>query len=324
MPKTPISLNETDQLLLAELDKCCRTPSAQLAEILGKSRQTIEYRIRRLMKLGVIVSFNTNLNPHKMGLQIFKVYLKLRNIPEEKSLLLNRLRSSKSVIWLSTCSGSWDLIIAFIHQDDSEFFRMKNSILSEFANIIVDRGIEKLLDSHSYSKMYFTEEVNPAVSFGGSVFNRTLDAFESNLIYSITNNARMPLSTLAKKLNSSIYQARKTLERLENEGIIIQYRIGVDLSRLGYENYKAIIVYDHYTEEVETKLADYLGQIPQIQYLSRNLGNIELEFVVHNYREYDQIIEDLKRTFPYLIRNVDTVIMFTDEWTPAYGNERVA
>jgi len=52
----------------------------------------------------------------------------------------------------------------------------------------------------------------------------------------------------------------------------------------------------------------------------RNLWSVEPEFVVDSFQEYYQIIENLKKEFPQVIRTVDSVLMITDEWTPGFKN----
>ena len=86
------------------------------------------------------------------------------------------------------------------------------------------------------------------------------------------------------------------------------------------ELYKSIISLDRYTKEDEKRLLQYVSKIPNIQYFIRNMWTVEIELVVNNYQEYYNIIEDLKKTFPYVIRTVDSMLMITDEWTPGFRN----
>jgi len=86
------------------------------------------------------------------------------------------------------------------------------------------------------------------------------------------------------------------------------------------ELYKAIIKLDKYTKTDESKLLYHISNIPNVHYYIRNIWQIEPEIVVSSYQEYYEIIENLKKEFPYVIRTVDSVLMITDEWTPGFGN----
>ena len=317
---TKIKLDKIDRKILAELDKNCRTPITILAKKVMKSRQAVEYRINQLVNKGVITSFNVSFNPHKMGYKIYKVYLKLRNIPEEKQKLFAYLKSSGIVYWMGECSGSWDLIFGVFSKNDYEFYKLKNELLSNFQKIITQEYGDILIDVKQYPKMYFTDEIVSPTMFAGEIVDNELDQLDYSILGEMVNNARIPIIELAKKVNSTPIIIRGKLKKLEQKGIIIQYRIGIDINKLGLELYKVIIKLDKYTKDDELKLLTYLSNIPNIHYYIRNIWQIEPELVVSSYQEYYKIIEALKKEFPYVIRTVDSVLMITDEWTPGFKN----
>lgn len=317
---TKIKLDKTDRKILAELDRNCRIPITLLAKKVMKSRQAVEYRINQLVSKGIITSFNAAFNPHKMGYKLYKIYLKLRNIPEEKQRMFSYLKSCGLVYWMGECSGTWDLIFGFFSKSDYDFFKLKNELISKFNKIIVDEDGEILIDVKQYSKMYFTNEIMPPTMFAGEIVNNEIDDLDYAILGEIVNNARIPINELARKVASTPIIVRGKLKRLEQKGIIIQYRIGIDLNKLGLELYKAIIRLDKYTKEDESKLLTYMSNIPNIHYFIRNIWQIEPELVVSSYQEYYSIIENLKKEFPYVIRTVDSVLMITDEWTPGFRN----
>ena len=315
-----LKLDLTDKKILAELDKNCRTPSTKLAKKAHKSRQAVEYRINQLTSKGIITSFNAAINPHKMGYKIYKVYLKLRNIPQEKNKLLSSLRSSGMVYWLGEFSGSWDLIFAVFAKSDIEFYTFKNSLFSQFNNIIVDNYGDVLIDVKQYPKMYFTNELSQPTEFAGPIINNELDRLDYEILGIIVNNARIPLNELAKKTNSTHIVVKNRLKKLKAKGVIIQYRISINLNKLGLELYKAIIKLDRYTKQDAELLLNHLSRLPNIHYFISNMWAIEPELVVSNYQEYYHIIEGLKKQFPKVIRTIDTTLMISDEWTPGFKN----
>ena len=317
---TKIKLDKTDRKILAELDKNCRIPSTRLAKIVMKSRQAVEYRINQLVKKGIITSFNAAFNPHKIGYKLYKIYLKLRNIPQEKKKLFTFLKSSGLVYWMGEFSGSWDLIFGVFCKNDHGFYEMKNELLSKFSKIIVEEAGDILVDVKQYSKMYFTNEIVSPVMFAGEIVNNELDELDFSILGNIVNDARIPINELAKKVNTTPTIVRGKLKRLEQKGIIIQYRIGINLNKLGLELYKAIIKLDRYTKEDELKLFENISTLPNVHYFIRNIWQLEPELVVGSYQEYYEIIENLKKEFPYVIRTIDSVLMITDEWTPGFKN----
>lgn len=315
-----VKLDKADRAILAELDRNCRVPTARLAKLTRKSRQAVEYRIRRLVEEGIITSFNAAINPHKMGFKIYKLYLQLRNIPERRKALFEYLHCCGSVYWMGECDGVWDLIFGVFEKSDRGFYTLKNLITSRFADIIVKSDGDIYVDVMQYPKMYFTNEIAAPVMFAGQVVQNEMDELDHAILGEMVNNARIPLTALAAKVKSTPPTVSARLKRMEKLGIIIQYRIGVDLSRLGLEMYKAIIHIERYTQKDEKELLEYMSSIPSIQYFIRNIWNIEPEFVVGSYNEYYEIMNGIKKRFPYVIRNVESVLLKTDEWTPGFRN----
>jgi DNA-binding Lrp family transcriptional regulator len=313
-------LDKVDKMILTELDKNCRIPSTILARKVRKSRQAVDYRINQLIKAGIILGFQTAINPHKMGYKVYKIYLKLRNIPEEKRRLFAYLKSSGRVYWMGECSGNWDLIFAYFAKNDYESFELKNEFMSEFNKIIIEEEGQILVDVKQYPKMYFTKQISSPTMFAGEIVKNELDDIDYSILSIVVNDARISLVELSSRVKSSMAIVRAKMKRMEQKGIIIQYRISVNLNKLGFELYKSIIRLDRYNKEDEKKLLAYISKLPNVQYFIRNLWSLEPELVVENYQEYYRIIEGLKKEFPQVIRTIDSVLMISDEWTPGFGN----
>jgi Lrp/AsnC family leucine-responsive transcriptional regulator len=310
------ALDKFDLRLLSELDNNCRQPETILSKKVGRSRQSVKYRINNLVKKGIITGFNAAINPYKLGYKIHKVYMKLRNVPEKRSELLEYLRNSGEVYWIGECDGAIDLIFGVFVKSDLDFSKLKNDLISKFNSIILSARGEILIDARQYPKMYFTGEVAEPTFFGGEVKYTQYKKIDEKILKEVIGNARVKTVELAEKLNCSPALVKARLEKLEMDGVIIQYRIAVDLDKLGLELYKAIIYFDKYSVEDEQRLMRFVSGIPSTQYFIRNLWQIEIELAVKNYQEYYSTINKLRGQFPETIRNIESVLMRTDEWIP--------
>lgn len=315
-----VRLDLADMKLLTALDKNCRIPATQLAKKIGKSRQAVDYRINQLVKEGIITGFQASINPHKIGFKLYKVYLKLRNLPKRKEDLFMYLKKSGVVYWMGECSGSWDLIFSIFSKEDKEFFEFKNEFVSEFSDVVLNIHGDSLIDVKQFPKMYFLKKSEEPVMFAGEIFDNNLDDLDAKILKEVVNNGRISLVELSFKTKATIKTIQGHMKNLEKEGVIIQYRIGIDLNKIKKELYKAIISLDNYSKDNEKKFTNYISGLPQIQYFIRNIWNLEIEFVVDNYQEYYSLIESLKKEFPYMIKTVDSVLMISDEWTPGFKN----
>ena len=89
----PVEIDEIDYKLLNELAVNARAPLLELAEKLGCSSQSIIYRIKNLVKSGVIKGFRVDLDLSALGLQHYKVCL-LYTSPSPRDLSTSRMPSS--------------------------------------------------------------------------------------------------------------------------------------------------------------------------------------------------------------------------------------
>ncbi len=112
-----IKLDITDRKILAELDKNCRVSNAVLAKKVGKSREAVKYRIQQLQSKGIIEKFITSINPNKLGYYMFKVYLKLENIPDEREKFFEELKHNKDIYWVGVSDGVFDLVLAILSKN---------------------------------------------------------------------------------------------------------------------------------------------------------------------------------------------------------------
>ena len=221
---------------------------------------------------------------------------------------------------MGECDGVWDLIMGMFAKSDYEFYALKNELLSEFRGLVVKSYGDVMVDTKQYPKMYFTGELAEPTEFAGLMVENQLDALDHSILGEMVNNARMPLTSIAAKVGSTPATVSARLKRMEKLGIIIQYRISVDMDKLGVEMYKAIIHLERYTKKDEKEVLSFFSSIPNTQYLIRNMWNVEPELVVSNYHEYHALMDKAKQRFPHVIRNVESVLFRSDEWTPGYKN----
>jgi len=83
----PLKIDKTDFQILDELALNARIPLIDLATKLEMSSQTINYRIKNMMKNGIIQAFRINVDPLKLGLQTCCIDLYLKDQTKRKKIL---------------------------------------------------------------------------------------------------------------------------------------------------------------------------------------------------------------------------------------------
>ena len=320
MSSTP-KIDLIDRKLIAELDKNCRISNTQLAKKLRKSREVVAYRVQKLEERGIITGFITSINPTKFGQFMFKVYLKLENLPSERERFYAVLEQNKDIYWLGICDGAYDCVFAILSKSILKYYETINNLLSEWRHLILQKVLGTMVDTKQLAKRFLinTEE-RSYVTFGSDVEHYNLDTLDLEILNILVNNARIPLLELARQLHSTIEIVRRRMNLLEQHKIILQYRIAVDLNKLGLEFFKAIIYCKALSRNDEASLLEWMGQQPQSLYYIRALApwELEFEFAVENYQEFNRIIANLRELFPSIIRNHEHLIMIKEMWMPGY------
>ena len=317
MEKT-LQIDAVDRKLLFELDRNARIPASKLAKIVRKSREAVKYRIEQLEKKGIIQKYITSINPNKLGFELYKVYLQLENIPEERERFYEYIKNDERVYWMGVCDGVWDCIFAVYAKNPAELYEIKNAIISEFRHLIIKKETGTLVDVHQYPKKFLTGEIAEPVVFAGDIKENKIDETDRKILGVIINNARLPTTEIAKKSRASVEMVRSRIKSMEEKNIILGYRISIDLNKLGLEFFKAIIYLKSLSKEEEDALYQYMYRHPKSVYYIRTITpwEVEFEFVVESYVEFNKIINDLRKTFPNVIRNYESVLFIYESWLP--------
>jgi len=316
-----IKLDLTDRKILAELDKNCRIHNSALAKKVNKSREAVKYRIQQLQKNGIIQGFITSINPNKLGYYMFKVYLKLENIPNERETFFEEMKQNKDIYWFGISDGVFDVVFAILSRSITGYFEKINTLLSKWEHLIVSKVLGTMVDTRQYNKKFFTNDANGQfVIFGGDIVDNKIDELDSKILLILANEARTPLMELARRIKSTIEIVRGRIRKLEEKGIILNYRTAVDFNKLGLEFFKAIIYFRKLSEKDEKSLFEWMRIHPNSLYYIRSLApwEVEFEFAVESYQHFNKIINDLRKKFPHVIRNYEHLIMIHEEWMPAY------
>jgi DNA-binding Lrp family transcriptional regulator len=105
MPLDPI-----DQKLVAALRANGRASTAELARLVGRSRTTVQGRIERLERDGVIIGYSARLAPEREHGAV-RAHLMIKVEPKKEAAVGAALRRIDEVRVLHTVTGTFDMIV---------------------------------------------------------------------------------------------------------------------------------------------------------------------------------------------------------------------
>lgn len=309
-----VKLDKINRRILFELDQNARISERKLAKIVGRSKESVRYRIQQMTHAGIIQRFTTWIDPTKLGYHSAKVYVTLANIPEKKKEFIEYVKNEKRVLWLGIAEGTWNAGMTFFVKDNEEFFTLKNEIFSRFRELILDSYTASLVKIHHYGLNYiYPGKPSHTILFSKPESN-VIDELSMHILKALFQNARTPLTHLAEKNKVNVETIKQRIQSMEQSGIIVRYTIAIDATKLGYDFYKTFLYFKNITPKDLQLLIGYAELIPEIRYLIEQISpwDIELEVMCSSYAQYNETIAKLTSQFSHIIKKVETAIVSQD------------
>jgi len=134
-----MEVGEKDRALLALLSENARLPVATLAKRLGLSRTTVQARLERLERSGVIVGYGVRLSDSYQN-ALVRAHILITIMPKSLAQVTAALKKIAQVSELHAISGNFDLIAVIVAPSIGELDRLIDTIGS------LD-GVERTLSS---------------------------------------------------------------------------------------------------------------------------------------------------------------------------------
>lgn len=100
--------DETDRKLLAALQRDDRRALAELGAEVGALASTVNDRIRRLVRNGVVTGFHARVSPEALGLNLLAFVLVGWTDPKVEADFLARIQASSAVLECHHVTGAWN------------------------------------------------------------------------------------------------------------------------------------------------------------------------------------------------------------------------
>ncbi len=309
-----IELDRIDKRILFELERNARIADVKLSRIVGKSKDAVRYRIKRLEEQKVITGYKTWIDLAKVGFRTSTLYLSLLNIPEKKERLVNYLKNDPKTYWLGVAEGAWNMGVSHFVKSNEELFKIKHDLIARFGEIIIDVKITSLVGVSVHEKNFLVDEPTKLTSFTEEVEDWELDEMSKRILKEIYWNARENIATLADKLNTTVDIVRLRLKNLEAQKVIIRYTAVIDYQAIGYEFHKAFVYLKKFDSTFFDKMNNYIENSKFVINMVRQIAPWDLELVLFTggFAEYDKEIGELTKTFAKNIQKIESATMSVD------------
>ncbi len=104
-------LDEIDRKLLALLQEDDRVALAELSKLTGVAPSTLNDRIKRLVKQGLITGFHARLSSEALGLHLLAFILVGWSNPKVEPPFLKKIRAAPAVLECHHVTGIWNYLL---------------------------------------------------------------------------------------------------------------------------------------------------------------------------------------------------------------------
>jgi len=150
-----VQIDDVDFKILKLISVNARMPITDIAGQLKYSTRTINYKLKKLIKSGVIKGFRTDIEVTKLGYSIFRVNIFLRDY-NERNKIIKYIRDNPNLVFIDTYTGDADLELEFYLENISQLYIIMQNIISDFPNAIRDYKHLNILKYHKF--LYLPEE----------------------------------------------------------------------------------------------------------------------------------------------------------------------
>ncbi|MDO8553510.1 MAG: AsnC family transcriptional regulator [Candidatus Micrarchaeota archaeon] len=305
-------IDAIDRKIIYELEQNCRRSLNEIAKNVRVSKQTLHYRIVRLVSERVITQFVAILDVSKLGLVNHEVWVQLEVLPEDKkNQFIEFLIAHNATRWVASCGGKIDLVFAIAAENTVKFNIILTGILSKYPNYIKNYFVTITLEYLTYPRSHMiNESENSSYSYIGGEPKRTnLDEIEIGILSILSKDARKSTVELAKELDITENTVRAKIKLLEKDKIIQTYSAIVQPSMLGLTHFEILATTSNMTKEKEKEIETYCLFNPFVTYYLKLIGkyDIDVAFDAVNQEHFQKILVEFRSRFSSIIKDFDFV-----------------
>jgi Lrp/AsnC family leucine-responsive transcriptional regulator len=307
------NLDLYDLKILYELDKNSRKSASEIAKKVRLSKVSVNQRIKKLKEKNIIKTFMTHINYRKIGYNIYHIFYKLQNLPSEKEkTFYSYLINNKSIGCVAKIDGNFDTLIVILAKNNEDLDLTLSEINHKFGLYIKERKILPVINAQYFGRRYLIKEkelIQPTLRKKPEKIIK-LNNTDHKLLQSLTQNARIPIIDLSKKLNISKDIAHYRIKKLIKENILQKFTINLNHEKFGNSFFKILITLNYKSNEKEflSKISNYKNIIRTIRLLG--VWDIELDFEVNDNKEMRKIIKKLKEQLGNFIQDYDSLFIY--------------
>ncbi|HID72540.1 TPA: winged helix-turn-helix transcriptional regulator [Candidatus Micrarchaeota archaeon] len=302
-------IDKKDKILLYELRRNCRQPYSRLAKAAKLSKQMVQYRINRLVKLGVLDSTALAIDAGRLGYQNYGVYFQWGDDTLQDSFVKDIINDPK-IRYAAESSGRVDFIVSFYARNPLEFQQMWDGYVSKYGSALRSHSIYVSTENRSFerTRLISARKGKERDVFLGSAGELVeIDDSDMKILKVLSHNARASIISIAKKCALSPDTVKSRMRRMEKSGLIQGYAWLYNPTPLGLGMYELLLSLRGMDSKKWDELRAHCRSNPKITYFIRSIGafDADIVFEVRDDSEFYEELHKLRKLFSIHIHDFD-------------------
>ncbi|MFH1589730.1 MAG: winged helix-turn-helix transcriptional regulator [archaeon] len=317
-PYKMIKLDIFDKRILEVLINNSREQVSTIAKKVRLGRENVNYRINRLVKLGLIKDFNTIINEEKLELSHHVVFLELIKLEEKtEKEIIDYLKKNPFMSWIGTSAGKWSLVFDIITQEkNSNLKQILRNFLEKFQTFIENYEILKLSESDYFVSKLIGESTTQINNLKNK--NKTkLDENDLKILASLNNNSRKTLVDISQKIKLTPNGVNNRIKSLIKNNIICGFTVSLDWKKLDYELFTIQIKLHKYSEKINKQIRRFFTNHDKIIFYykyTEGSWDYDIGILVKNSNELRNFINEYRKYFSE-VSKISDVFLVLEETT---------
>lgn len=316
-----MDLDLLDKKIMYELDLNARASVTEIAKRARASKETVNFRIKRLLKKGYIKGFYTVFNTAKLGYFYYKTFLKFhRTTPEIEKAIVEYIKNQKNCAYLGSCEGPYDLTFLLMVKNARQFKEFLIELKEKFGDYILEKEVHTVLTTHRLNEKFLFAGKTSKHSFYQDEANKhSIDNTDIKIMQILSTDARISLIDLGKRIKIDQKVVKYRIKKLEKEGIIIAYTSAPNFDKLKLQFIQ--INFDLKNIKIIHSIIEFFDKTNKCLYALELLGKYDLTIEIHveNDGVLRKIMENFKQIFVDKYNDYDIFNMYKEHlvvWLP--------
>ncbi|MFH1591079.1 MAG: winged helix-turn-helix transcriptional regulator [archaeon] len=317
-------LDLLDRKIMYELDINARMSATAIGKKVRASKETVNYRLNRLLKQGYINGFYTVFDTAKLGFYYYKTFIKFHHTtPEIEKGIIEYLRVNPGCAYLGSCEGPYDALFLIMVRSAREFREFWQDFSGRFGEHILDKAIHTVLTTHRLNlKFLHRGESSMHSYYQDELGSYSVDAVDSQIMQLLSKDARMSLVEIGRRVDIDPQVVKYRIKKLEQDGIILSYTSSPNFSKLGLQ----FIQLNFSLKNLSTipSIIEFFDRTNTCLYALELLGRYDLTIEIHveSDRAFRRIMDSFKKDFVDQYHDYDAYSVYREHlvvWLPSSG-----